>query len=73
MHKESIYEIIKNLKSEEKNALDKNEETYKIMIKDSFSKFQTIGFKNNKYIKKFEEKFKVEIYHIVNSILKTHT
>jgi hypothetical protein len=51
----------------------KNDETYKIMMKESYTKFQEIGFKNNQYIKKFEEKFKIEIYHIVNSILKPHS
>ena len=69
MHKDSIYEIINNLKYELQNALEKNEETYKILIKESYSNFQNIGFKDNRYIKRFEEKFKVEIYHMVNRIL----
>lgn len=48
----------------------KNEQNHQQLIKDSYAKFQLMGFKNNKKIEQIEKNFKVEIYMFIDSFLK---
>jgi hypothetical protein len=50
-------------------SLQKNEENHKILIQDTYDKFQKLGFKDNKGVKSIERTFEVEIFNMVHNIL----
>lgn len=50
-------------------SLQKNEETHKILIQDTYDKFHKLGFKDNIGVKSIERTFEVEIFNMVHNIL----
>lgn len=70
-HYDAIKDIIKDLKINQQNEIDKNEENHKLLMKESYAKFQQLGFKNNKKIESIEKNFKIGIYMFINSFMKS--
>jgi len=58
------------LKKDQTIEIIKNEENHQQLIKESYAKFQQMGFKNNKKIEQIEKNFKIEVYMFIDSFLK---
>jgi hypothetical protein len=68
-HKESIQGIIDSLKEEQEHELDRIEDHYNKLIVEAQSNFKNYGFKNNPGVQLIEEKFKLDMYNLINSVL----
>jgi len=68
-HKEGIKTIIDSLKDEQEHELDRIEDHYNRLIVEAQNNFKSIGFKNNPGIQLVEEKFKLDVYNLINMIL----
>jgi len=61
--------IVESLKDEQKSELLKIDETFNNLIIEEHESFKNLAFKNNQGIQYLEEKFKLDIFNLVNSIL----
>jgi hypothetical protein len=68
-HKEGIRNIVESLKEEQDHELNRIEDHYNKMISEAQASFKNFGFKNNAGIQLIEEKFKLDMYNLINMIL----
>ena len=68
-HKEGIKNIVDSLKEEQEHELDRIEDHYNKLIQDAQASFKNFGFKNHPGIQLIEEKFKLDMYNLINMIL----
>jgi len=68
-HKEGIKNIVDSLKEEQDHELDRIEDHYNKLISDAQASFKNFGFKNHPGIQLIEEKFKLDMYNLINMIL----
>jgi len=68
-HKDGIKAIIEQLKEEQDHELDRIEDHYNRLIVEAQNNFKSIGFKNNPGVQLVEEKFKLDMYNLINMIL----
>lgn len=68
-HKEDIKAMIDSLKEEQEHELERIEDHYNQMISDAQNNFKNFSSKNNPGIQLIEEKLKLDMYNLINSIL----
>ena len=61
--------IVESLKDEQKSELLIIDETFNNLIIEAHESFKNLAFKNNQGLQYLEEKFKLDIFNLVNSIL----
>ena len=61
--------IVESLKEEQEVELVRIDEHYNNMINEAHDNFKNVGFKNNQGIQYLEEKFKLDIFNLINNIL----
>jgi hypothetical protein len=49
--------------------LDRVEDHYNKLINEAQASFKNFGFKNNPGVQLIEEKFKLDMYNLINSLL----
>lgn len=67
--KENIKAIIDSLKEEQEHELDRVEDNFNKLIIEAQSNFKNLGFKSNPGVELIEEKFKLDMYNLINGIL----
>lgn len=65
-HRESIIMIIDSLKEEKQQEIDRMEEHYNKVIEEAMINFKTFGVKENSGIQLIEEKFKLDLFNLIN-------
>jgi len=68
-HKDQIRSILESLKEEQEHELDRIEDHYNRLVIDAQNNFKSIGIKSNPGIQLIEEKFKLDMYNMINMIL----
>ena len=69
MHQESIKNIIDSLKEEQEHELDRIDDYYNNLISEAQANFKSYALKANPGIQLIEEKFKLDMYTLINAIL----
>lgn len=62
-------EIVKSLKEEKKNELEKIEEEYNVKIYDIKNEFSNNNVRGESEIQLMEEKFKLDVYNSVGNMI----
>lgn len=67
-HTDSIKQILDQLKDEQQHELDMIDLNYNKLINENQLEFKNDAFKNDPGIQLIEEKFKLEMFNMINSI-----
>jgi hypothetical protein len=62
--------VIESLKDERQHELDKIDDNYNKLISEAQNSLKNFGFKNNPGIQLIEEKFKLDMYNLLNMLLQ---
>lgn len=68
-HSESIGVIIESLKEEKQIEIDRMESHYDNIVQEAVQSFKTYGISNNAGIQLIEEKFKLDMFNLINDYL----
>lgn len=68
-HSESLTEIIKSLKEEKDEEIEKMNLHYETIIEDAVNEFKSYGIVNNSGVQLLEEKFKLDITNLINEFV----
>lgn len=69
LHIESIQETIESLKEERQQEIQRMEDHYQNLIDEAVLNIKSFGIKNNSGIQLIEEKFKLDLYSLVNDFI----
>ena len=68
-HVENVQEIIANLREEYNNELAKVDDQFNKFVYEAECKFKNSYLKDNPGIQLMEERFKLDMYNLINSVL----
>jgi coenzyme F420-reducing hydrogenase alpha subunit len=68
-HQEGIKAVIDALKEEQENELERVEMHYNSLIAEAQNNFKSLSVKTNPGVQLIEEKFKLDMYTLLNTIL----
>jgi len=68
-YKDSFKSIISQLKDEEQLELEKLDDHFDQKIKENKKKYKSMGLTSNNGIQVIEEKFKLEMFNMINDLL----
>jgi hypothetical protein len=68
-HQDGIKAVIDALKEEQENELERVEDHYNNLLAEAQSNFKNLSLKANPGVQLIEEKFKLDMYTLINTIL----
>ena len=71
-HTKGISTIVDSLKEEQENELVRIEDYYDKLVIDAQNNFKNISYKNNPGVQLIEEKFKLDLYNLINLIISPY-
>jgi hypothetical protein len=71
-HTKGISSIVESLKEEQENELVRIEDYYDKLVMDAQNNFKNISYKNNPGVQLIEEKFKLDLYNLINLIISPY-
>lgn len=64
--------IVEALKEEQEQELERIEDHYDKLVIEAQNNFKNISFKNNPGVQLIEEKFKLDLYNLINLIISPY-
>jgi len=71
-HRDGIISIVEALKEEQEQELERIEDHYDKLVIEAQNNFKNISFKNNPGVQLIEEKFKLDLYNLINLIISPY-
>jgi hypothetical protein len=71
-HRDGIVTIVEALKEEQEQELERIEDHYDKLVIEAQNNFKNISFKNNPGVQLIEEKFKLDLYNLINLIISPY-